>query len=108
LFHEVRAGVQNPASPSELEAARDSMLAITEELDKYLRKAIGTSDEMYDKHNIAQTLWDVDVFARTFPNFRMTIIRDVRLPKSAEKYMFNPVGDSSFKIKFPLEVYLGM
>jgi ATP-dependent protease ClpP protease subunit len=108
LFHEVRAGVQNPASPSELEAARTSMLAITEEIDIYLRKAIGASDELYNQHNIAQTLWDVDVFAKTFPNFRMTIIKDVRLPKSIEKYMFNPVGDSTFKIKFPLEVYLGM
>jgi ATP-dependent protease ClpP protease subunit len=105
LFHEIRTGVRSPASPSELIEAIERMKILSESLDIYLRKELGATDYLYNFHNVAQTLWEVKVFNKMFPKFRTIVVKDVRLPASMDKYLFNPAGDDILKIKPPFEVF---
>lgn len=92
LFHEPRVGIMSPASPSELKHVYEALEAATYTLDKQLRAEIGASNEVYDYHNIAQTLWQVELFRATFPKFKLVIIKDVKVPKTLMQKAFNPIG----------------
>lgn len=91
LFHEPRVGIGSPASPSELKVVMDGLIAATDTLDKYLRKQLGADEAFYNYHNIAQTLWQAELFQVTFPYFRMHIVQDIKLPKDKAQGMFNPI-----------------
>jgi len=99
LFHEPRVGIMSPASPSELKTVYESLIAATYELDRYLQEQISARGTLYEYHNIAQTLWQVELFTLTFPKFKMDVIKDVKLPKMLEKKAFNPIGEELFNGK---------
>jgi ATP-dependent protease ClpP protease subunit len=104
LFHEPRVGGARSISPSEALATYLGLLASTKHLDDYLQKQIGVSAELYNFHNIAQTLWTVETFKEFAPKFKIEIIGDLLLPKEAGS-TFDPVGNETFMLLeelFPL------
>jgi ATP-dependent protease ClpP protease subunit len=95
LFHEPRVGIQSPVSPSEATTVRAGLLAATQELSLYLQKQLGVSDDVYNFHNIGQTLWSAASFKANIPEFRLTVVNDIRLPKGIPS-AFDPIGSPSF------------
>jgi len=80
LFHEMRMGLSGVLSPSELDQISEQMKILGEHIEADLIKNLGTTREIFDKHNIGQTMWTGYKFNQTFPGF-LTIINDVKLPK---------------------------
>ena len=80
LFHEMRMGLAGALSPSELDQISEQMKILGEHIEIDLIKNLGTTKEIFDKHNIGQTMWTGYTFNKTFPGF-LTIIKDVKLPK---------------------------
>ena len=92
LFHEVRASVPRAISPSEATTLLEALHAISFYLEEYLIGVLRTDRVFYDRHNKAETLWSAELFALMFPNFQLKIIRDIKLPKEAEDFLFAPAG----------------
>jgi len=80
LFHEMRIGLRGYLSPSELDQISEQMKILGEQIEADLIKNLGTTKEIFDRHNIGQTMWTGYTFNKTFPGF-ITIINDVKLPK---------------------------
>jgi hypothetical protein len=95
LFHEPRVGGAMSISPSEALATYLGLIASTKHLDDYLRKQIGVSNELYNFHNIAQTLWTIETFKEFAPKFKIEIVGDILFPKGKGS-AFDPVGNNSF------------
>jgi ATP-dependent protease ClpP protease subunit len=106
LFHEARVSVGNPISPSELQAVLDQFKYFMPRVDEVLRRELGVSKTEYDKHNIAQTLWEAGVFIKKFPKFGIILIDDIKLPEDVRRKAFNPIGESNPFMEFPVEIML--
>lgn len=101
LFHEPRVGISSPASPSELRVVMEQLIAATDTLDKYLQEQLGVSYDLYNFHNVAQTLWQAEIFNTMFPKFGLVIVRDIRLSDEQKQGLFDPRGESNLMHNLP-------
>jgi hypothetical protein len=86
LFHEAKAAVQG--TERQFRHAAEQMRILTQDLEADLISNIGIDRETYDWHNQMETMWTGARFDLTFPGY-LTIIRDVKLPTSYTKSLYD-------------------
>lgn len=80
LFHEARIFIMAAMAPSDLELTAEQIKLLIKDLEDDLIDELGTTRDVFDKHNIAETLWTGIAFDQQFPDY-LEIVDYFILPK---------------------------
>ncbi len=86
LFHEAKG--QAGPTQRQMAHAAEQMGILTRLLEQDLIDNLGTTKEQFTWHNVNETLWTSYEFIQAFPKWDMTLVRDVKLPATYDKSLF--------------------
>jgi len=79
LFHEVRAG-GGAITPSTAKQIEEAMRILAKPLEDHMISELGVTQEEFDHHNKAETLWPAIIFQETFIPFGLELVPFIKVP----------------------------